>query len=107
MFGTAGRGAPCARATRSLVVRCMRTQTSYSPPASPKLCLFKAPTAAVGVQAQDLRQGPWNHQGAGLALSYRDRSSHEHRPQGPGSRESGQDSGRHWERVVTLSLAIL
>lgn len=107
MFGTAGRGAPCASATRSLVVCRRRTQASYSPPSFPKLCLFKAPTATMGVQAQDFRQGPWNHQGAGLALSCRDRSSHEHRPQGPGIGNSGQDSGRHWERVVTVSLAIL
>lgn len=69
MFGTAGRGAPCAGATRSLVVCGMRTQASYFPLSSPWLCLFKAPTATVGVRAQDFRRGPWNHQGASPALS--------------------------------------
>lgn len=39
------------------VTSCVRkTQASYFPLSSPRLCLFKAPTATVGLCAQDSRQ---------------------------------------------------
>ena len=77
---------------------------------SPRLCLFKAPTAAgAGVVCARTR-GPrtsGRRVGAQACHCLRDRRPHEHRPRGPGTRESGQDSGRHWERAVIVSLAIL
>ena len=109
MFGAAGRGAPCAGATRRPVVYGVRTQATYCP-LFPRLCLFKAPTAAgAGVVCARAHSPRTSGRRVGAQASHclRDRRPHEHRPRGPGTRESGQDSGRHWERAVIVSLAIL
>jgi hypothetical protein len=107
MFGTAGKGAPRDGTTRSLVVCYVRTQASYSlPPPCPFGCIYlKLPQPVWGC-AQDSRQGPWSHQGAGPVLTAAT-TVVMGTILGPGTRESSQDSGRHWERVVIVSLAVL
>lgn len=89
-------------------VRCENTGCLL--PSLPLACLFKAPTAAGGGVVCVCARGPrtsGRRVRAQACHCLRDRCPHEHRPRGPGTRESGQDSGRHWERAVIVSLAIL
>lgn len=80
----------------------MCENTGFLFPSLPLGCVYLKLRCRCGVRAQDSRQSPWQHQGAGPALTARTTVVMGTGLR-PGTRESSQDSGRHWARVVIVS----